>query len=177
MLACVYSWGFCLAVVTCCDAATEQLLMTINSGVLAYIKAFRQRPDIDSVRNHVLGKYSSSLNCSAKDVLWEGCSEDLGRLKLEKKTRCSSSTRSQELADLDDVLEAFNVLDDDNCLPEIVCSAEDLQMPQLLPLHGTEQVAEEIRSFREVVCSHLDNIDRQLPLRYPLRICSGSEGR
>ena len=57
----------------------------------------------------------------------------------------------------------FNVLDDDNCLPEIVCSAEDLlQMPQLLPLHGIEQVAEEVRSFREVVCSRLDNIDRQL---------------
>ena len=68
-----------------------------------------------------------------------------------------------ELADLDDILEAFNVLDDDNCLPEIVCSAEDLlQMPQLLPLHGTEQVAEEVHSFREVVCSRLDNIDRQL---------------
>ena len=58
--------------------------MTINSGVLAYIKAFRQRADIDSIRNHVLGKYSSSLIHSAKDVLWEGCSDDLGRLKLEK---------------------------------------------------------------------------------------------
>lgn len=159
----VYSWTFCLAVVTCCDSVTEQLLMTINNGVLAYIKAFRQRADTDSVRNHVLGKYSSSLIRSAKDVLWEGCSEDLGRLKLEKKTRRSSSTRPQELADLDDILEAFNVLDDDNCLPEIVCSAEDLlQMPQLLPLHGIEQVAEEVRSFREVVCSRLDNIDRQL---------------
>ena len=159
----VYSWTFCLAVVTCCDSVTEQLLMTINNGVLAYIKAFRQRADTDSVRNHVLGKYSSSLIRSAKDVLWEGCSEDLGRLKLEKKTRRSSSTRPQELADLDDILEAFNVLDDDNCLPEIVCSAEDLlQMPQLLPLHGIEQVAEEVCSFREVVCSRLDNIDRQL---------------
>ena len=60
--------------------------MTINSGVLAYI-AFRQRADIDSIRNHVLGKYSSSLIHSAKDVLWEGCSDDLGRLKLEKKTK------------------------------------------------------------------------------------------
>ena len=103
MLACVYSWGFCIAVVTSCDPATEQLVMTINSGDLANIKAFRQRADIDSVRDHVLGKYSSSLICSTKDVFWEGCSEDLGRLKLEKKTRRSSSTSSQELADLDDI--------------------------------------------------------------------------
>ena len=101
----VYSWTFCLAVVTCCDSVTERLLMTINNGVLAYIKAFRQRADTDSVRNHVLGKYSSSLIRSAKDVLWEGCSEDPGRLKLEEKTRRSSSTRPQELADLDDILQ------------------------------------------------------------------------
>ena len=38
----------------------------------------------------------------------------------------SSSTHSQELADLDDILDAFNVLDDDNCLPEIVYSAKDI---------------------------------------------------
>ena len=43
------------------------------------------------------------------------------------------------------------------------CSDEDLlQMPRLLPLHGTEQVVEEVCSFREVVCSRLENIDSQL---------------
>ena len=62
------------------------------------------------------------------------------------KVRRSSSVRFQELADLDDILEAFDALDSDDCLPEIVCSAEDLlQMPQLLPLCSTEQVAEEMR--------------------------------
>ena len=97
---------------------------------------------------------------SAKDALWEGYREDLSRLKLEKKARCSFSTCSQELADLDDIVD---VLDDDTCLPEIICLAQDLQMPQLLLLHGTEQVGtEEICRFCEIVCSWLDNVDRQL---------------
>ena len=114
--------------------------MTINSGVLAYIKVFDNK-QILILSAIMFWVNSSSLIRSAKIVLWKGCSGDLGRLKLEK-TRRSPSTRSQEQADLDDILEAFNVLDDDNCLPEIVCLAENLlQMPQLLPLHGTEKVA------------------------------------
>ncbi|MDD9817017.1 MAG: hypothetical protein OXU61_02605 [Gammaproteobacteria bacterium] len=137
--------------------------MMINSGVLAYIKAFRQRADSESIRSHVLGKYIANAIRSAKISLWENCKDDLGRLKLEMKVRRSSSTRPQELADLDDILEAFDVLDSDNCLPEIVCSAEDLlQMPQLLPLCSSEKVAEEMRHLRDDVCSRLDTLDKRL---------------
>ena len=137
--------------------------MMINSGVLAYIKAFRQRADSESIRNHVLGKYIANAIRSAKISLWENCKDDLSRLKLEMKVRRSSSTRPQELADLEDILEAFDVLDSDNCLPEIVCSAEDLlQMPQLLPLCSTEQMVDEMRNLRDDVCSRLDTIDKCL---------------
>ena len=52
------------------------------------------------------------------------------------------------------------------------CSDEDLlQMPRLLPLHGTEQVVEEVSSFREVVCSRLENIDSQLKPSSPSSLC------
>ena len=113
--------------------------MTHNSKVLAYIKAFQQQTDIDSIRNHFLGKYSSPLIFCAKDVLQEGCGEEG---QAGEGARRSSCTHSQELTDLDDILAAFNVVDDDKCLPEIVHSADDLQMPRLLPLHGTQQVVE-----------------------------------
>ena len=97
--------------------------------------------------------------CSAKDTLWEGCKNDLSRLKLEKKNRRASASRSQELADLDDILEAFDALDADSCLPEVVCSSEDLLlMPQLLPLHSIEHVTEELCNFQEEVKSRLDAI-------------------
>ncbi len=122
-----------------------------NSGVLAYIKAFRQRANIDAIRAHVLGKYNAfamrTAMRTAKDVLWDGCKDDLCRLKLEKKVRRTSAARSQELADLDDVLEALDALDVDDCMPEVVCSSEDLLMPQLLPVVGIEQVAEQLRCF------------------------------
>ncbi len=154
-----YASGCCAQ----CCACYVYVGMALSSGVLAYIKAFRQRADSDSIRAHVLGKYNAASLRSAKDILWDGCTGDLARLKLEKKARRSSSTRSQELADLDDILEAFEALDCDNCLPEIVCSAEDLLiMPQLLPLHSIEQVVEEVRSFREEVSSRLETINKCL---------------
>ena len=110
-----------------------------------------------------MGKYIATVIRSAKVSLWENCNDNLIRLKLEMKVRRSSSSRPQELADLDDILEAFDVLDSDNCLPEIVCSAEDLlQMPQLLPLCSTERVAEEMRGLRDDVSSRLDAIDKRL---------------
>ena len=142
--------------------------MAVANGLLAYLKAFRQRADYESMRNQILSKYDGSSIRAAKDILWRDCSTDLARLQLEKKVRRSSSTRSQELADLDDIIEAFDALDSDASLPEVVCSAEDLlQMPQLLPLCGTEQVAEDIRALRVDVCSRLEGIDKRLQLPFP----------
>ena len=113
------------------------------------------------------GTRCSSIQ-AAKDILWRDCNTDLARLRLEKKLRQSSSTRSQELADLDDIIEAFDALDSDACLPEVVCSAEDLlQMPQLLPLRGAEQVAEDVRALHVAVCSRLEGINKRLQLPFP----------
>ena len=137
--------------------------MALRCGVLAYIKAFRQRADLDSIRHHVLGRYNAASLKSAKEILWGGCKDDLARLKLEKKIRRGSASRSQELADLDDVLEAIDALDNDGCLPDIVCSSDDLLvMPQLLPLHSIEQVAEDLRGFQEEVRSHLHAIKKSV---------------
>ena len=66
--------------------------MMINNGVLAYIKAFRQRADSESIRNQVLGKHIASVIRSAKICLWENCNDDLIRLKFEMKVRHSSSS-------------------------------------------------------------------------------------
>lgn len=57
-------------------------------------------------------------------TLWEDCKDDLSRLEVEKKVRRSSSMRPQELADLDDIFEAFDTLNGDNCLPKISFSAD-----------------------------------------------------
>ena len=58
--------------------------MTINNGLLVYIKAFRQRADADSIRNHLLSKYNASMMRTVKELLWDGCGDDLCRLKVEK---------------------------------------------------------------------------------------------
>lgn len=137
--------------------------MAISSGLLAYIKAFRQRAALDSIRDHVLGKYSAPVVRAAKDTLWENCQDDLSRLNLEKRVRRTSPSRPQELADLDDILEAFDALDDDGCLPDINCSSEDLLlMPQLLPVVGLEQVTEQLRCFNKDISSRLESISQMV---------------
>ena len=100
--------------------------MALTIGLLAYLKAFRQRDDCESIRNEISSKYVAKSIRAAKDILWSDCSTDLSRLKLEKKVRRNSMVRSQELSDLDDIIEAFDMLDSDACLPEVVCSVEDL---------------------------------------------------
>ena len=45
--------------------------MTINSGVLAYIKAFQQRADNDSIHNHV--HHSAAANEQLKETLGDLC--------------------------------------------------------------------------------------------------------
>ena len=71
--------------------------------------------------------------------------------------------RSQELANLDDIIKAFDALDNNARLPEIVCSADDLlQMPHLLPLRSTEQVSKDVCTLRVDICSRLEDIDKRL---------------
>ena len=98
--------------------------------------------------------------------MWRDCSTGLARLWLEKKLRRSSSMRSQELADLDDIIESFDALD--TCLPEVFCSADDLlQMPQLLPLRCAKQMAKDVCALHVDVCSCLEGIDKRLQLPFP----------
>ena len=61
----------------------------------------------------------------------------------------------------------------DNCLPEVVCSSEDLLlMPQLLPLHSIEHVAEELSNFQEEVKSCLDVICKWVMQSNPAPVIS-----
>ena len=119
-------------------------------------------------------KYDAKSIRAAKDILWSDCSTDLSRLKLEKKVPRSSMVCSQELANLDDIIEAFDTLVSNACLPEVIYSAEDLlQMPQLLPLRGIERVSEDVRTLGVDVCSRLKGTEKRL--QYSLSTPSVSE--
>ena len=63
---------------------------------------------------------------AAKKTLWDACTVDLSSLELPFIPRRSSEKRSQASADLEDILLAFNKIDEVDKIPQIYCEAAEL---------------------------------------------------
>ncbi len=117
--------------------------MVFEEPILAFVKAFRLKGDASALKHAALGRFSISLLCDAKKRLWEHCADDLAALELPFTPRRSSEKRSQAVADLDDILLAFDKLDDVDKIPEIFCEASELVK---LPPIATDPIGELITS-------------------------------
>ena len=115
--------------------------------VLAYVKAFRLRGDLDSLKHVALGKFATALLAEAKRILWDKCS--LSSLGLPLTSRRTTEKRSQAAADLEDIIAAFAKLDDNGSIPMIFCEASDLVLlPPIVTDPVCEMVHENSRSLR-----------------------------
>ena len=93
---------------------------------LIRMKAYRLSADMGSLKRSILDVYDDKAIRNAKDALWCACSEELKRLKVEYSRRHATSNRSQGEADFDDVAGVFNALDEEDTLPVVNCSSDDL---------------------------------------------------
>ena len=115
--------------------------------VLAYVKAFRLRGDLDSLKHAALGKFAPALLAEAKRILWDKCS--LSSLGLPLTSCRTTEKRSQAAADLEDIIAAFAKLDDNGSIPMIFCEASDLVLlPPIVTDPVCEMVHENSRSLR-----------------------------
>ena len=95
--------------------------------VLAFVKSFRLKGSTDSLRHAALSKFDSVLLGQAIKALWDSdCSGKLSEAGLSFHPRRDSGKRSQSSAILDDILLAFDKLDENNNIPDIFCEAADL---------------------------------------------------
>ena len=118
----------------------------IEDDLLAYMKAYKLRADMGSLKRSILDVYDDKGIHNAKDALWSACSEKLKWLKVEYSRRRATSNHSQGEADFDDIAVTFDALDKEDKLPVVNCSSHDLlHMPSPLPPRGVESVAEEVR--------------------------------
>ena len=117
--------------------------MSIVDPVLSFIKAFRLRGDVDSLKRIIVDHFSSSSVEAAKRSLWGSCYYLLDKLGLPHVTQRDSDKRSQLLANLDDILTAFKVLDSKDMIPLIYCEASELYK---LPPISLDPVAEQVQS-------------------------------
>ena len=109
--------------------------------VLAFIKAFRLRGDVNTLRQAALNCFSTSLISNAKKALWDMCTSELSSLELPFAPRRSSEKRFQATADLDDILLAYSKLDEIDKIPLIYCEAADLvKLPPIAPDRISELV-------------------------------------
>ena len=100
--------------------------------MLAFIKAFRLKSDYDSIKMSVYEHFSCELVESAKKALWNFCGSALDEASLPFQVRRDSERRSQLVANLEDILRGFEVLDRTDSIPAIFCEASDLsRLPPL----------------------------------------------
>ena len=95
-------------------------------------------------------------------MLWDHCRQDLEAAGLPYHSRRDSDRRSQIAANLDDIVQAFVVLDSSDLIPGIYCEATDLlQVPSLSLDPISEKVETNTLSLQDLV-SKIDHLEAKL---------------
>ena len=117
---------------------------TLYNTFLAFIKAYRLRGDVDSLKKVAYEHFSSDLVDRAKKALWDVCGNQLETANLPFQARRDSDNRSH----IDDIIRAFEVLDLDNSIPSIFCEASELLK---LPPLSLDPIGEQVHANTEAL--------------------------
>ena len=130
--------------------------------VLSFIKAYRLKGDNESLKKRVCEHFSPGDVEDGKKLLWDFCRHDLEAASLPYHTRRGTDRRSQMAANLDDIVQAFVVLDSSDLIPGIYCEATDLlQVPSLSLDPVSEKVETNTLSLQNLV-SKIDHLEAKL---------------
>ena len=122
------------------NGVTGSKPLLVNT-VLSFIVAYRLKGDSDSLKR-VAGEHFCNEDIeAAKGLLWDCCSSDITAKGLVFHSRCDSDKRSQLTANLDDILQALEVLDTSDSIPTICCEATQLHR---IPPLSLDPVAEQV---------------------------------
>ena len=138
-----------------CNTGSNTAPPLLVDTALSFIKAFRLKGDIDSLRMAVTERFSSKEVENAKASLWDHCKLDLEAKGVVFHVRRDSDRRSQLAANLDDLIQMFDALDSTVRIPPIYCEASDLlRLPPLSLDPVGEQVqcnSQNLKSLTSVV--------------------------
>ena len=96
------------------------------NALLAFVKAYRLRGDVESLKKFVIDHFSSDDVEAAKKLLWDHCERDLLSAGLLFHSRRDSDKRSSLAASLDDILQAFDFDSSDLILHNILLGSASL---------------------------------------------------
>lgn len=105
--------------------------VTINEPLLAYITFALQTGTVENVKKAVIGFFTAEQIVRAKNVLWKNVhSVAIGK----NVSRKSSNVRTEQEANVTDIVSAIQKLDKTNEMPDIVISALSLgKIPRSVP--------------------------------------------
>lgn len=127
--------------------------------VLAFIKAYRLRGSAESLKHAALAKFDSALMCKAKKGLWGSeCATSLTEAGLSFHPRRGSEKRTQAAADLDDILTAFEKLDELDKISEIFCEASDLVWLPPIVVDSCAALVQQNSASLETIKDKLDSL-------------------
>ena len=115
---------------------------SVVNPVLAFIKAFRLKSDADTLKRIVKDSFSSDHVENAKSQLWDSCGLTLVDAGISFHSWRDSENRSQLVANIEDIITTFDVLDKKDLIPPVFCEASDLYR---LPPITLDSVAEQVQ--------------------------------
>ena len=122
------------------NGVTGSKPLLVNT-VLSFIVAYRLKGDSDSLKRVAVERFCNEDIEAAKGLLWDCCSSDITAKGLVFHSRRDSDKRSQFTANLDDILQALQVLDTSDSIPTICCEATQLHR---IPPLSLDPVAEQV---------------------------------
>ena len=131
--------------------------------VLSFIKAFRLKSDMDTLKRVAADRFSCTAVDSAKKDLWNFCSEELLTANLPFHSRRDSDKRSQLTANLEDIIQAFDVLDSSDSIPSIFCEANDLIFMPPLCLDPTANQVQKNTEILQNLVSQIQSLEKKFP--------------
>ena len=138
----------------------------VNS-VLSFIKAFRLKGDVATLKRVVSERFSYAAVESAKKDLWSFCQEKLLAANLAFHARRDSDKRSQLSANLFDIIQAFDALDSTDSIPSIYCEANDLLFMPPLSLDPTAEQVHQNTEILQSLVAQVESLERKLPPSSP----------
>ena len=121
---------------------------SVVNPVLAFIKAFRLKSDADTLKRIVKDRFSSDHVENAKSQLWDSCGLALVDAGISFHSQRDSENRSQLVANIEDIIAAFDALDTKDLIPPVFCEASDLYR---LPPISLDSVAEQVQLNTQAV--------------------------
>ena len=147
--------------------------LLVNS-VLSFIKAFRLKGDKRSLISVVADRFSSSAVDNAKKDLWNFCSDKLIAANLPFQARRDSVKRRQLIANLEDIIEAFDTLHISDSIPSIYYEAIDLLNLPPLSLHATAEQVQKNSEVLQNLVSQIGSLEKKLTSLGPAGLASSS---